>query len=310
MYIIYGDNGGRFPNCHTYLLFEGKDIVAFDPQCGIHLLEKGLNTMGKSWKNIKYIINTHFHADHTASNAFIKERKPDIQILIHKDDAKGIESTEEYFSRYGLNGEAKTHYESIFKYIGYEHSIPDRLLKEGDLIPGGFKVIHTPGHTPGHCCFIRSEVLISGDIDLVGRPWVSNITSSVDDFHKSIRKLLNIEVDIFLPGHGQPIYRRNKIRSELEKYQTRIIKISNKILNLFEGELSLEEIINIRGSGKDIALWSKNPLVGLFRRYDTMNYLHHLEQLGKIKKIEKKGLVLWEKIGGPRGESNPYPSAG
>ena len=48
----------------------------------------------------------------------------------------------------------------------------------------------------------------------------------------------------------------------------------------------------------------------LFRRYDTMNYLHHLEQLGKIKKIEKNGLILWEKIGGPRGESNPYPSAG
>ena len=230
--------------------------------------------------------------------------------MIHKDDAKGIESTEEYFRRYGLNGEAKTHYKSIFKYIGYEQLIPDRLLNEGDLIPGGFKVIHTPGHTPGHCCFYKSEVLISGDIDLFGRPWVSNVTSSVDDFYESIKKLLNMDIKVFLPGHGKPIFKTDKIKSELERYQTKLIKTSKKILELFDGELSLEEILNMRSHDREIALWSQNPLMQVFRRYDTMNYLQHLEQLGNIKKIEKNGLILWEKIGGPRGESNPYPSAG
>ena len=310
MFIIYGDNGGRFPNCHTYLLFEGEDIIAFDPQCGIHLLKNGLNTMGKSWKNIKFLINTHFHADHSASNVFIKKKNPNVQILIHKDDGKGIESTEEYFRRYGLNGEAKTHYKSIFKYIGYEQLTPDRLLKEGDITPGGFEVIHTPGHTPGHCCFYRSKVLISGDIDLFGRPWVSNITSSVDDFYESIKKLLNMEIEIFLPGHGKPIFKKDKIKSELKKYQAKLIKTSKKILELIDGELSLEEIVNTRNHGRDLALWSQDPLIQLFRIYDTMNYLHHLEHLGKIKKIKKNGLILWEKIGGLRGESNPYPSAG
>jgi len=88
-------------------------------------------------------------------------------------------------------------------------------------------------------------------------------------------------------------------------------KIINKnVLSRGEKQFQFAEIINARNRDREIALWSQNPLMQLFRRYETMNHLHHLEQLGKIKKIEKNGLILWEKIGGPRGESNPYPSAG
>ncbi|MHA1985014.1 MAG: hypothetical protein ACW98D_00095 [Promethearchaeota archaeon] len=51
----------------------------------------------------------------------------------------------------------------------------------------------------------------------------------------------------------------------------------------------------------DITIWDRNPLMKLFRRYDTLNYLYYLERNGKIKKVEKKGLILWEKdkSGGP-----------
>ena len=293
--MIFGENGGRFPHCHTFLLIEDEEITIFDPQCGRERLERALNTMDKSWNSIKNIVNTHFHIDHTASNAFIKNKNPNVQILIHGDDSKGIESTEEYFRRYGLSGEARAQYKSIFEQLGYRRTIPDRLFKEGDHIPGGFEVIHTPGHTPGHCCFYKSDILIAGDIDLVGRPWVCNTTSNVNDFYRSIEKVANLELNVYLPGHGKPIFNKTKILAELKTYRTNLINTGKKILDLIDGDLTFEEILNKRYGNREITIWNQNPLMKLFQRYDTSNYLHYLEQSGKIRKIERNRQILWEK---------------
>jgi glyoxylase-like metal-dependent hydrolase (beta-lactamase superfamily II) len=293
--MIFGDNGGRFPHCHTFLLIEGEEITLFDPQCGRDLLERELNKMSKSWKSIKNIVNTHFHVDHTSSNAFIKSKNNNVQILIHRNDAKAMANMEDYLRQYGLTGDAKTHYKSIFENLGYRQTTPDRIFKEGDLIPGGFKVIHTPGHTPGHCCFYKSDILIAGDVDLVGRPWVSNATSNVNDFYNSINKLLKLDVSTFLPGHGRPILDKNEILSELIKYQKKLINTGKKVLDLIDKQLTIEEILNKRYGDKDITIWDQNPLMKIFRRYDTINYLYYLEQMGKIRKIESNRLNLWEK---------------
>jgi glyoxylase-like metal-dependent hydrolase (beta-lactamase superfamily II) len=295
LFMIFGDNNGRFPHCHTILLSEGQEITIFDPQCGRDLLEKELNSMGKTWNNIKNIVNTHFHADHTGSNAFIKRKNPHVQILIHREDAEAIRSTTEYFRRYGLIGEAKTQYESVFNYLGYRQLIPDQILEEGDIIPGGFKVIHSPGHTPGHCCFLKSGVLISGDVDLVGRPWVSNVTSNVLDFYNSINKLQNLEINVILPGHGLPIFKKTKIQTRLETFQKKLVATGKKILELIEKASPLNVILDKRSRNRDVASSGQNPLMKLFLRYDTLNYLEYLEQAGKIKKFERNGQNLWEK---------------
>ncbi len=293
--MIFGDNGGRFPHCHTYLLIEGEEITLFDPQCGRDLLERELNKMGKSWESIKYIVNTHFHVDHTSSNAFIKSKNDDAQILIHRNDAKAMANMEEYLRQYGLRGDAKIHYKSIFENLGYRHVIPDIIFKEGDLLPGNFRVIHTPGHTPGHCCFYKSDTLIAGDVDLVGRPWVSNATSNVNDFYKSINKLLKLNIEVFLPGHGRPILNIIKIQSELKIYQKKLIGTGKRILDLIDGELTVVEILGRRNGNRDLAIWDQNPLMKIFRQYDTLNYLYYLKQAGKIKKIERNGRILWKK---------------
>ncbi|MFX1455811.1 MAG: MBL fold metallo-hydrolase [Promethearchaeota archaeon] len=291
--MIFGDNGGRFPHCHTFLLIEGEEITLFDPQCGRELLGQELRSMGKSWRNIRNIVNTHFHVDHTASNAFIKSKCPDVQIWIHEDDAEAMKSKEEYSRRYGLSGQATSHYIFIFEELGYQPMNPDHIFKEGDLIPDDFKVIHTPGHTPGHCSFYKKGILISGDVDLVGRPWVCNVTSDVNDFDNSIKKLKNLDVDKFLPGHGKPLFGRTEIKSQLEIFRNKLLTAGVKILNLIDGTVQLEEILEKRTEESRIK--NKNPMMKLFQRYDTLNYLYYLEQLSKIKKIEKNNQIFWEK---------------
>lgn len=88
---------------------------------------------------------------------------------------------------------------------------PDRELRDGDVITVGdvhLHVIHTPGHSPGACCFYAPElgVLFSGDTLFNGGPGATG--RSYSDFPTiidSIRdKLLTLpDETVVLTGHGE-----------------------------------------------------------------------------------------------------------
>ena len=87
---------------------------------------------------------------------------------------------------------------------------PDRVLADGDVITVGdvdLHVIHTPGHTPGACCFYAPalDVVFTGDTLFNGGPGATG--RSYSDFPtiiESIRdRLLTLpEETVVLTGHG------------------------------------------------------------------------------------------------------------
>jgi glyoxylase-like metal-dependent hydrolase (beta-lactamase superfamily II) len=87
---------------------------------------------------------------------------------------------------------------------------PDRELADGDVITVGdvdLHVIHTPGHTPGACCFYAPDldVVFTGDTLFHGGPGATG--RSYSDFPtiiESIRdRLLTLpEETVVLTGHG------------------------------------------------------------------------------------------------------------
>ncbi len=83
----------------------------------------------------------------------------------------------------------------------------ERPLADGDhLAVGGLSlmVIHTPGHTPGSCCFLLGRHLISGDTVFPGGPGHSNSPQELQQTIVSITERLYTLPDdtIVLPGHG------------------------------------------------------------------------------------------------------------
>jgi glyoxylase-like metal-dependent hydrolase (beta-lactamase superfamily II) len=82
-----------------------------------------------------------------------------------------------------------------------------RTLADGDLLElGGIRiqVQHTPGHTPGHCCFLTDAVVLSGDLVFAGSIGRSDFAnSSAQDMDRRLRRFLQLADELPVwPGHG------------------------------------------------------------------------------------------------------------
>ena len=86
--------------------------------------------------------------------------------------------------------------------------MPQRILHDGDRLDLGGReihVIHTPGHSPGHCCFYEPErkYLYSGDLIYKGCLYAFYPTTDPRLFYESVRKIQDYKIEKVLPGHHQ-----------------------------------------------------------------------------------------------------------
>jgi len=98
--------------------------------------------------------------------------------------------------------------------------IVDQKLQENDVL-NGFKIVHTPGHTPGSICLYHEaeKILISGDTVFdafsVGRTDLPG--GNKEQLKASLEKLSLLDVKTILPGHGSMVLEdgANAIRNAL-----------------------------------------------------------------------------------------------
>ncbi len=157
---------------------------------------------------------THVHPDHQGASAMICQRF-NIPLWVGADDADVMESGD--WKRNTPSHPLGAVMNTLF--AGAAHPVA-RRLREGDEV-ADFKVIETPGHTPGHISFWRERdaVLIVGDVVANmniqnGTPGLAELPPSfaVDlaQNRASARKLAALEPRIMCFGHGAPFYHEAK----------------------------------------------------------------------------------------------------
>ncbi len=151
---------------------------------------------------------THAHADHQgASHALCDDF--DIELWCPEGDADAMEAGD-LSDRAPSNMITRT---QLRFWAGPAHPVA-RRLREGDEV-GGFTVVDTPGHSPGHVSFWREQdrVLVAGDAifgrhPVTGRPSLHEppgiFTLDPARARDSIRRLAALEPKVVCFGHGAP----------------------------------------------------------------------------------------------------------
>lgn len=169
---------------------ETKELIVIDPADRAEIIEQKIAAMeGKPVA----ILLTHGHFDHIYALDQIRDAYQ-IPVYAHELEEEVLEQASKNLSRdMGLPYVTKA----------------DRLFREGDELDlAGLKirVLHTPGHTQGSCCFYLPDekVLFSGDTLFCGSYGrVDFPTSSTRDMVESIHRLLRElpeDTNVF-PGH-------------------------------------------------------------------------------------------------------------
>jgi len=124
-------------------------------------LTAALSEIGKRPADVNRILLTHTHPDHCGGAAGLRQRTG-APLHVHQDDAG--------YLRNGRRPPLDPAFPiaKVLRFVGQGPRSPvDGTFLEDDIIPvaGGIRVLHTPGHSPGHCSFLhqRSGVLITGD---------------------------------------------------------------------------------------------------------------------------------------------------
>ena len=178
MRIVTFQLGSLGTNCYVVIDEETRSCAIVDPGASGEELGNWLDGEGL-WP--QYVLLTHGHYDHVGGVAALRSRYEDIPVYLHAGDTN--------LPRELSMGLQWTHH-----------------YQEGDVLTMdgvSFRVLHTPGHTPGSVCLQVEDVLLTGDTlfsgscgrtDFPGGSWSQMMDSLV--------RLSELEGDFrVLPGH-------------------------------------------------------------------------------------------------------------
>lgn len=180
-----------------------KRAICIDPGDDSEAIVEAIDRNGFE---LQAIACTHAHMDHIGGVAGLKQRKPEAQIIIHPADEFIYEQLPQQPNWIGIPRSQWAEY-------GFDYEAPpqvDASFADGQVYEVGdlrFKVIHCPGHTPGHVVLFEpaemkvfvGDCLFAGSIGRTDLPGGSTEQLMDSLFNKILPLGDDVEV---LSGHG------------------------------------------------------------------------------------------------------------
>jgi len=204
------------------------------------LAEKIATAIGEIAKTpMKYVVNTHYHGDHTGSNAYFKEVKGST-IFAHDNVRKRLASKKE-------------HSHAELPVVTYQQGVTFHF--NGDTI----KVMHLPaGHTDSDSViwFEKANVLHPGDLFFEGRfPYIDlDGGGTVAGYIRNVTQLISMlkEDTKIIPGHGELA-----AKADFQEALDMIINTAAIVASMKTEGLSVEDAVK-QGLGEKYKSWAWN----------------------------------------------------
>ncbi|MBD3406458.1 MAG: MBL fold metallo-hydrolase [Candidatus Lokiarchaeota archaeon] len=203
----------------SYIIYSNDEAVIIDPGTagdpGDEIIE-ALKKLGLNPKSdVIAILCTHGHPDHVGGVGVL-QRKTSASIMIHEGDAMLLREPSLFVKerlRLDFAGRFSMKLEKGPLRVNYKSIEPDHILRDDEVISVGdtrLRVIHTGGHSAGHCVFYepQNKVLFSGDcvnnFPNDPRKFYLDLSGDIADRARALDMISQMDVEYLLPAHDIP----------------------------------------------------------------------------------------------------------
>lgn len=220
-------------SCYSYILSSGKEALVVDPH--ISLKDEYAGYLQKSKLELKYILDTHTHADHFSLAAVLKKELK-ASVLMHE---KAVSQ------------------------------VADRRLKDNDEIALGascLKVIYAPGHTDDTVNLYIEGRLFTADVLLIGSVGRTDFQNgSPESMFDTLQRLKTLpDSTIIFPGHDYHEKRSSTMAAEKAtnpflKETDKETFVKNMRSKIIPKPFNIDNIIRVNQNGEAVSLAMISP---------------------------------------------------
>jgi glyoxylase-like metal-dependent hydrolase (beta-lactamase superfamily II) len=276
-------------------------------------LEQQLNDAGVGFAKLKTLLVTHIHPDHYGLAGQVKERSG-ATVIIHQRERDLIRSRyrnpEQLLATMGdwliMHGVPRDGMQdlqtSAMPVRAYVDPVdPDEVVWGGERLDIGrfeFEVWWTPGHSPGHICFLErgKKFILTGDHVL---PTITpNISlhpqqqgNPLGDYIASLRRLEALDVEMVLPAHEYMFRDLDKRLHEIEDHHKE--RLDEMLACIGDAPKTAYEVARcvkwVTGSFDSFSSWMQRAAIG-----ETLSHLDYLVIEGRLQKRLEEGVQYYE----------------
>ena len=285
-YLLDDDDGCTLVDCG----WKTDDVLA--------ALHAGLAACGRTLADVRRLAITHMHFDHyglagTLLRAGVRELHMhpadwDAAVRYLTDPPAADAAADAWIARNGLtiapeDADDDPHHRRS------ELTRPTHLTADGDRI-GRLRAMWTPGHSPGHLCFVdeRSGMLLTGDHVLdpvtphVGN-WFGLAGDAMGDYIASLRRVAAGGITHALPAHGEPFDHLQRRVAELLAHEA--AREAEILAALAFGAQSATEVARaLRWRRRGDPFDALPPPHQQFAVAETLAHLEHLRARGVVER--------------------------
>ncbi|MBM4445503.1 MAG: MBL fold metallo-hydrolase [Chloroflexi bacterium] len=277
-----------------------------------------LDALGISLRDIRWLVITHYHPDHSGLSALIRAASG-ARVVLHRDDwniLQSIVGSSEEWNIHGLIPWVKSLGVPPTEIDGFRQmatfgrrlfpmGLDVDVLLQGEENPvgdsGHLRAILTPGHSPGHICIYdqKDKLLFSGDhvlVEITPHISPSHLTSrdQLRQYLAALRKVQHLDVDLVLPAHERPFGHLSRRVDEILDHHSK--RLEEVLQSLFGQMLSPWDIAH--RVEWDVGRWDQMDATNrVLAVRETVAHLQLLEQRGQVAPVERDGVNLYKLAG-------------